>query len=391
MRTKTGKVYSKSGYINIRSGLNRYLSSPPHNRELNIMQDKPFVTANKVLKGQLRKNKQDGLVKTHRRSAISKSDLEILGTKYFVLSKVESDPTVLQHKVFYDLVYYMGRRGREGLYELKKDSFDITVESGCIVIRMAYTEATKRGQGDETGQNADDPDDENGIFEQKGDPLCPVRSFKLYLSKLNPANDKFFQRPRAKVSENDDCWYTKQVVGRNSIGEFMKVISKEAGLSKIYTNHCIRKTTITALVRTGQNHMMIPAVSGHKNIESLRKYVDTPTVEERAKFGDALRSYITKQPSATVSKPQDQAQESSANNVIVESGASNDTVVDGLAVGSKGKTDALPPKDGLVIGESSACALLQTQGKADAPKHGLVISGGQFSNCTIQVKFGNDV
>ena len=51
------------------------------------------------------------------------------------------------------------------------------------------TEATKKSQGDELGDQDDDPDDENCIFEQKGDPLCPLYSFKLYMSKLNPKRD----------------------------------------------------------------------------------------------------------------------------------------------------------------------------------------------------------
>ena len=47
--SKNRKEYSKSGMVNIRSGLNRYLQDPPNRRNIDLMNDKQFLQANKVL------------------------------------------------------------------------------------------------------------------------------------------------------------------------------------------------------------------------------------------------------------------------------------------------------------------------------------------------------
>ena len=44
--------------INIRSGINRHLTSPPFNRVINIRQNEEFLIANKTFSGRLRKIKE---------------------------------------------------------------------------------------------------------------------------------------------------------------------------------------------------------------------------------------------------------------------------------------------------------------------------------------------
>ena len=56
--TKKGDCYSKSAMINITSGLNQYLTSPPHKRVINLMHNEVFQNANKVFRGQLKRNKK---------------------------------------------------------------------------------------------------------------------------------------------------------------------------------------------------------------------------------------------------------------------------------------------------------------------------------------------
>jgi hypothetical protein len=75
---------------------------------------------------------------------------------------------------------------------------------------------------------------------------CPVLSLEKYMSKLNGNNDSFWQRPRDNVTENDNIWYQNSAVGHNTLGKFIKAISIDAGLSQLYTNHCIRASSITA-------------------------------------------------------------------------------------------------------------------------------------------------
>ena len=71
------------------------------------------------------------------------------------------------------------------------------------------------------------------------------------------------------------------VVGERTLGEKMKTISREAKLSKCYTNHLIRATAVTILDKSGFEARHIMAVSGHKNEASIRSYSKTDICTKR--------------------------------------------------------------------------------------------------------------
>ena len=62
------------------------------------------------------------------------------------------------------------------------------------------------------------------------------------------------------------------VVGENTLGKKMIVISQQAELSTMYTNHLIRATTITILDRSGFEARRIMSVSGHRNESSIKSH-----------------------------------------------------------------------------------------------------------------------
>ena len=87
----------------------------------------------------------------------------------------------------------------------------------------------------------------------------------MYLDLLHKDNSAFFQKPnKAKTG------FTREVIGKNTLGGFMKEISEAAKLSKIYTNHSIRKTTATGMHRQGFSLQEIANVTKHKNLDSLK-------------------------------------------------------------------------------------------------------------------------
>ena len=110
------------------------------------------------------------------------------------------------------------------------------------------------------------------MYEKPG-PNCPVVSFELYLR--HPLNEFLFQHPRRNASTSEDVWYHNMVVGERTLGEKMKNISREAKLSKCYTNHSIRATAVTILDKSGFEARRIMAVGGHKNEASIRSYSKT--------------------------------------------------------------------------------------------------------------------
>ena len=113
-----------------------------------------------------------------------------------------------------------------------------------------------------------------------------MESFKNYISRLNQECDAFFQ-----YNSNDKTGYDNNPVGKNSLATMMKEISEDAKLSRIYTNHCIRKTTAMALHCQGFDVSEIQNVTKHKNLDSLKHYIAKPTYKEKQSYNQALLNY----------------------------------------------------------------------------------------------------
>ena len=137
------------------------------------------------------------------------------------------------------------------------------------------------------------------MYSLPDDINCPIKSLHLYLSKLHPDCDSFFQRPRLgdKVAD-ENIWYYNKAVGINTLGEKMKNISQKAGLSQIYTNHCIRATTSTVLSHSAYNQNDIISVTGHKDPKSLLPYVASTGNEQRKNMSNTLHNYGKSNPHA---------------------------------------------------------------------------------------------
>ena len=78
----------------------------------------------------------------------------------------------------------------------------------------------------------------------------------------------------------------------------MKEISKKAKLSKEYTNHQIRKTTVKAMPHSGFGLNQIFHIMKHKNLNSLKHYLDAPTHSEKQGYNSALYDYARNAPAA---------------------------------------------------------------------------------------------
>ena len=267
--SKKGKEYSRAGMVNLRSGINRHLTNPPYKRNIDIMQDQEFLQANKVFTGRMRDNKEKGLDISKPRAPIEQNDLKKLFNVYFLEGLNKCDTEVLLHKIFFDIIYYTGRRGKEGLRNLRKGSFQLKVSpDGVEYIEMTFNEKTKKNQGNSNSASLNAlHNDRNIISAQDGD-LCPVKSYKTYVSLLHPDVEAFFQYPN-----DSKTGFTAKVVGKNTLGTMMSDISTKADLSKNYTNHGIRKTTVTAMKRSGFSLQEIANVTKHKNLESLKHYI----------------------------------------------------------------------------------------------------------------------
>ena len=158
------------------------------------------------------------------------------------------------------------------------------------VVAMTYNEADKTHKGIDQRVSNKNP----GMFAVPAlEEECPVDSFELYVSKLNPDCDAFFQHPVSKGVAREDIWYANKPIGLNYLKSMMSKISEAAGLSQRYTNHCIRGSSATILGHAGLPSQAIMTVPGHRNESSLKSYINSTSVAQKEKMSTLLQSTAT--------------------------------------------------------------------------------------------------
>ena len=127
-------------------------------------------------------------------------------------------------------------------------------------------------------------------MEQEGEN-CPVKAYEAYIARLHPEENALFTKASMRSGiAKAKVWYTQKKLGKNTVGNLMKKISKEANLSQIYTNHCLRASTATILARAGLQNNEIAQVTGHKNVASLDHYINAPTIQKKAEYSSILHN-----------------------------------------------------------------------------------------------------
>ena len=282
VRTEKGEFLSKSTFVTIRAGIQRHLDGPPFNKNFGITTNPAFAYSNRLFASMIKKCKLEGKDTSRHHPVIPYSDLEkILAVDAFNIQ----NPEELQMKVFFDLQYFFARRGRENLRNLKPSHFKTGIDdAGVRYVEMAINESTKNHP------TTDDNIQKHRMYETK-EPNCPVHSFNLYISKLEPQSPQFYCKRKTGEKfhpSSDEIWYTKVPLGINTLGNMMKKISNKLNLSDTFTNHSIRATVITVLSKNGFESREIMRVTGHKSETSLRSYDRDNTSERKRQISNTL-------------------------------------------------------------------------------------------------------
>ena len=247
----------------------------------NILTDSAFIATNNVLTGVCRKLKATGQDFSKHHPSIKKDDLAKMYDSE-VLS--HQNPAALQRKVFFETVLHFGRRGREGLREMKKSDIVFELdENGKEYATLAGNPLEKNHQGFSSRKG-----EHTQIMYSTGDINCPLTSLKFYLTKLNEKCEALFQRAKDVKWENSPTWYVNSPLGVNPLGSMMPAISKDAQLSMIYTNHCICATKVSTLRQAGVDRSDIVAVTGHRNEQSQDHYCQGTNAVSRHHMSETL-------------------------------------------------------------------------------------------------------
>ena len=247
-RNKSGESYSKFSLLGFRHAFERYLNAPPLSRGLKLSLYPRFQRSNEMLNAQIVPLKRRGKENVTNKPAIESEDLMRLKNSPAIAL---SNPLALLRNVWFHVVLFFCRRGREGQRQLKKTSFKFEVDaSGRISVTMAHDEATKN----HPGGVSDVPSSEKlARMHETPEENDGYKALKVYMAKLNPQCDAFFQYPRknSKWNYHDEVWFDAQPIGDNKLDGMMTIISEEAKLSKMHTNHSVRATAITLWLNAG--------------------------------------------------------------------------------------------------------------------------------------------
>ncbi|XP_067875608.1 activating transcription factor 7-interacting protein 1-like isoform X3 [Heterodontus francisci] len=331
VRNHDGNTYSISSYKSIRAGLNRHLKMPPHSRQICLMQDKEFSSANNVFLGVLKVLRKQGKDETNHHPPINAADLRKIRTSGVLGLHT---PLALVNKVWFDLQLHFAKRGREILRDLPPDAFVIKRDpNGRRYAMLKYTGKNRSRQ---------DPLKLGRMYDMPGDVNCPVTSLELYISKLPPDPPAFYLHPLKLTPEQlreQSVWYKREPMGVNYLGSMMPRISIAARLSQRYTNHSLRTTTVRLLCDAGLGAREIMALTGHRSESSIRNYWGAAEFQYRA-WSDMLDNagfnYIYTAPSSVAHGPQPGTSSSTGNIVTLNrntvSGQSTGIILQNCAI-----------------------------------------------------------
>ena len=280
-RNKSGEQYSKSTLLGFRHSFERYLNAPPFNRSLKLSSDPRFKRSNEMLNAQIISLKRQGKENVNHKPAIEHEDLTKLKTSQAIAL---TNPFSLLRNVWFHVVLFFCRRGREGQRQLKKSSFRFEADaSGRRFITMAHDEATKN----HPGGVSDVPSNEKlARMYETSEENDGYKAMKFYIARLNPKNDAFFNIRRSSGS-------TMMKFGTMQNQSVSTSISEAAKLSKVYTNHSVRATAITLWSNAGIQNRHIMAISGHRSEQSLAHYNTRPSTSQLQRCSEVLSRSLT--------------------------------------------------------------------------------------------------
>ncbi|KAJ8298558.1 hypothetical protein KUTeg_023901 [Tegillarca granosa] len=172
----------------------------------------------------------------------------------------------LNSTMYMNNTMHFGMRTREEHADLRPG--DVELKSTATGDRyLEFTErATKTRNGVVGGARAFPPK----MYENKGNPRCPVSMYLCYSEKrpesMIKEDDPFYLGVNKKMTQG---WYIAQPMGKNYLGARVMKMYEDAGIQGRKVNHSARKTAITTLIHAGVPPILVHQHSGHKNLASI--------------------------------------------------------------------------------------------------------------------------
>ncbi|KAJ8309919.1 hypothetical protein KUTeg_011784, partial [Tegillarca granosa] len=139
-----------------------------------------------------------------------------------------------------------------------------------------FLEYTERSTKTRTGVTSENRAFTPKMFEDRGNPRCPVYMYQLYAEKrpdqMKLPDSPFYIGINKRSNEQSEFWFVNQAMGKNTFAGIVKTMCDKVNITGRKVNHSARKTGITTLVHAGMQNTLIQQQSGHKSLSSLNNY-----------------------------------------------------------------------------------------------------------------------
>ena len=181
------------------------------------------------------------------------------------------------------ICFYFGRRGREGLCSMKRDTFAVRNDSEChAYVTISVKETTKNHQGGHAKKNKTTRINvctarelTYSITTSRNWTPSAIGSSRIHLMSI------LRMAAGAKMSQ----------LKKNPLCTMMQRIPK-AGLSTTYTCHSVRASTVTTLYRSDVPAQSIVAITKHKNTTSLGHYISDISNQQKRECSSILTAAL---------------------------------------------------------------------------------------------------
>ena len=293
IRKQDGSDYEPDSLTSFHRGIARFLKAQGY--EHCILKDDKFSTSRSVLAAKRKQLKSKGLGnKPNHAEPIPDDMVETLWKKGILGMH---NAISLLNTVWFLNTELLGLRGSHknrqmmwGDFEVEKRTTGDSVETVIL-----WTERMSKTRPDAQEVRAYPP----VLYPNYEMPeRCPVRAYFLYKSQRPPSmlqDDAPFYlavnhnlNPKQYIFEGgqptlwDKFWYKAGPLGPTELGKMMKKMCKMAQISGgKFTNHSLRKRSITTLLHEGIEPNKIAQFSGHKSLASINNYAVVSREQQR--------------------------------------------------------------------------------------------------------------
>nr|XP_034325732.1 uncharacterized protein LOC105342684 isoform X4 [Crassostrea gigas] len=276
-KKKKPAEYHKNTMKGIRAAINRHLVSL--GRNIDIVNDRAFKTANKGLIGVL-KQRLITYPLPPNQETIDDSDLQKMSV---FLENAYLSPVHLRLAVWYVIVVHFLSKGIDFSYHLRLDSFDFKVDEEGET--YACLKRERKLKNDQEGIPICEAMYDKRMYEN-GKRNCPVKLLKLFLDKTDSrASHLFNYCYKDAIIDPTICslWYRDTTLKRRAFVDFLPDICKAAGCKR-YTANCLRKTATRAMLIAGFKPRDVTYFSEHRYGSSIHSHNSEMSPQLQVKF-----------------------------------------------------------------------------------------------------------